>query len=161
MEKQHNGMHIQRNMQPKRNYDYPASVKRIWNAQEMKSQIKVNGKWKINPEYLHQWRKKHPNYERERYRTNRDRRLAINKRWHKRNREKVNKLAKEYIQRNPEKLKAHNFVITNNLPLNAECEFCGSTKKLQRHHPDYDEPAIYVTCCIKCHMWIEGRTDIP
>ena len=40
-------------------------------------------------------------------------------------------------------------------PIAKKCEFCGRTKNLQRHHPDYNYPEIFVTCCKECHIWIE------
>lgn len=38
--------------------------------------------------------------------------------------------------------------------LGKECEFCGVTEKLVRHHFDYLLPTITVTCCNSCHKWI-------
>lgn len=44
------------------------------------------------------------------------------------------------------------------MPLAKECELCPEDDKCQdnlgRHHPDYDEPWIYVTLCLKCHKGI-------
>jgi|GEM_PF-4039154 hypothetical protein len=44
-------------------------------------------------------------------------------------------------------------------PLAKRCEFCGSFKKLEHHHPDYDNPDIYVTACKKCHDWIRKKLE--
>jgi hypothetical protein len=43
--------------------------------------------------------------------------------------------------------------IAEKLPIAKECEFCGSTENLGRHHPDYRYPEIYVTSCAGCHKW--------
>jgi len=39
-------------------------------------------------------------------------------------------------------------------PLANICEFCGINEGLIRHHPEYDMPEVYVTCCRRCHWWI-------
>lgn len=70
-------------------------------------------------------------------------------RYEKMNREKRNEKERDYRKKYPEKIKAHN--IANKLLLKKECEICGSTRKLERHHPDYSKPSEFVTLCKKCH----------
>jgi hypothetical protein len=49
----------------------------------------------------------------------------------------------------------------------AYCELCPEDDKLpatQKHHPDYNYPAIFVSCCTKCHVYADNRIlncDIP
>ena len=45
------------------------------------------------------------------------------------------------------------------LKIGPDCEFCGDTKSLVLHHPDYCYPLITVTCCKSCHKWIHN--DLP
>lgn len=44
------------------------------------------------------------------------------------------------------------------IPLGSECELCPEddvkTEDLERHHPDYSYPEIFVTCCSQCHKWL-------
>lgn len=42
----------------------------------------------------------------------------------------------------------------NQIQLEPACEFCGSTKNLERHHPDYLEPLIVLTTCKTCHSYL-------
>lgn len=43
------------------------------------------------------------------------------------------------------------------IPLGNECELCGSSKFLERHHPDYAEPLLIVTLCRSCHKIVHMR----
>jgi len=45
------------------------------------------------------------------------------------------------------------------LPLGELCEFCDEINGLVRHHPDYNLPEIYVTCCFECHKWVHLSQD--
>lgn len=58
--------------------------------------------------------------------------------------------------KHPEYKKIQN--IAQKYPKLKQCEFCPRTKKLERHHPDYDYPDIFATCCRECHIWI--RADV-
>ena len=51
---------------------------------------------------------------------------------------------------------------TRKIPTGSECEFCGSTKSLVRHHLDYNYFHIIVTCCKRCHYWLheEEKHDV-
>jgi len=35
--------------------------------------------------------------------------------------------------------------------IDSNCNFCGSTNNLEKHHPDYSKPSWVVTLCRKCH----------
>lgn len=37
------------------------------------------------------------------------------------------------------------------IPHKENCEHCGSTKFLQKHHKDYDKPLEVITLCSNCH----------
>lgn len=43
------------------------------------------------------------------------------------------------------------------IPLKDKCENCGSTEKLERHHPDYSKPLEVQTLCINCHKKIHRK----
>lgn len=84
------------------------------------------------------------------------------RKWRERNKEKLNQYFRNWKKDNPKKYKAHYYISNNKhkFPLNKECELCPEddikTENLERHHPDYDYPEIYVTVCDKCHQWIHG-----
>lgn len=80
-------------------------------------------------------------YQKASYRKNREHRLEYHKEWNK---------------NNPHKIKAHNEA--RKIPLASECEFCGSTRNLQRHHFDYEFPQLFVTCCTRCHYYADRTT---
>jgi len=74
------------------------------------------------------------------------------KEWRRQYREAENKLQR---MRNPLGKKQRRCEkIAEKLPLGEFCEFCGKVEGLLRHHPDYNLPEIYVTCCCKCHKWL-------
>lgn len=42
-------------------------------------------------------------------------------------------------------------------PTLTQCEVCGSTERLHRHHPDYSKPEEIVVVCIHCHAKLDMR----
>ena len=42
-------------------------------------------------------------------------------------------------------------------PILKECQDCGATKKLQRHHPDYNKPDLFKVLCGPCHAKADQR----
>ena len=92
--------------------------------------------------YNVKWANENKEHVRERQRENQ-------RKWQNENREYYNKRAR-----------AENYVHYHKreLPLARECELCPEddkrTDKLQRHHPDYDYPTIYVTVCPQCQKAI-------
>ena len=46
------------------------------------------------------------------------------------------------------RVRANQQVVMNS---NQKCELCGSQKKIQKHHPDYDKPLDIIFLCEKCH----------
>lgn len=85
-------------------------------------------------------------------------------------RERAGKHNSEYVQewyaKHPKirKVNVKMIGLREKLPLADFCEVCppddlrGAT---QRHHPDYDFPLIYVSCCNSCHthMNLERSSD--
>jgi len=51
--------------------------------------------------------------------------------------------------------------IAQKVPLKESCEWCGSTKLLQRHHEDYDKPLEIITLCSDCHGKTRKNKSIP
>jgi len=41
--------------------------------------------------------------------------------------------------------------------LDASCSVCGSTERLERHHPDYSQPLKIVALCVQCHKDLHRR----
>lgn len=62
---------------------------------------------------------------------------------------------KKYYKENPEKVKAK--ALAQKIPLAKFCELCPENDKrraTRRHHPDYDEPEMFVSVCSGCHGWL-------
>ena len=74
------------------------------------------------------------------------------KNWRLRNKEHKRTYLKNW--RTYQKNKAHR-IVDRKSALNSQCEFCGSTNDLEGHHPDYQYPEIFVTCCKSCHTWLD------
>jgi len=65
---------------------------------------------------------------------------------------------KKYRAKNRKREIAHNWVARHG-KLAGIYEFCGPTiEKLQTHHPDYNYPHIFVTCCQRCHSYADRST---
>lgn len=118
-------------------------------------------------QYKHDWymknRDKALKESAERQKHNPNHMQAVRK-WQRKNRGKCAEIQRRYYQNHkterlekyrlkrllePEKAHAHD--VARRIPLADKCEFCPSTEKLQRHHPDYSEPYIIVTACKDCH----------
>jgi hypothetical protein len=41
----------------------------------------------------------------------------------------------------------------------SNCEHCGTTEKLQMHHPDYSKPLEFLTLCKDCHEKLHAELD--
>lgn len=64
-----------------------------------------------------------------------------------------NKAHQRYKKRNPAKYLARLQAYVHRKELRgSECEGCGSDKRLEMHHPDYDKPTLVVTLCRICHV---------
>jgi hypothetical protein len=51
----------------------------------------------------------------------------------------------------------HKYMRKHKVPYPVHCEQCGSKRKVQLHHLDYDQPLFYQALCVKrCH----GPADV-
>lgn len=57
--------------------------------------------------------------------------------------------------KHPEKKKARDKA--RSIPLNFNCEYCGATGNLHRHHSDYSRPLDVVTLCVTCHEAVHHK----
>jgi len=55
----------------------------------------------------------------------------------------------KWRKKNLEKTKA--YALSQRVPTGKECERCGGTGRLHRHHPDYSKPLEIITLCVPCH----------
>jgi len=74
----------------------------------------------------------------------------LTKVWEIRHPKYHNEKAKLYYKNNPTKIKARRYAVRNIKDVGL-CQNCGSTVKLERHHPDYSNPAVIIPLCQKCH----------
>jgi len=58
---------------------------------------------------------------------------------------------KEWNRRNRGKRKAHLLVSRKIKNKHKFCSKCGSTNRVEAHHPDYKRPLLVVWLCSKCH----------
>ena len=62
--------------------------------------------------------------------------------------------------RRPEQWRAQ--LQAERIPLAEFCETCPEDdirRATQRHHPDYNFPKIFISCCASCHHFIEKGVD--
>jgi hypothetical protein len=69
----------------------------------------------------------------------------------------INERQRKYYKKHPEQLVTRRLVMEKKLPIKTNCEVCGSTEKLQRHHPDYSQPFLTTTLCYICHCKTHGK----
>ena len=123
----------------------------------MKARIKVDGRWKTNPEYSRDYYRKHrqekSSYQRKWREEHRQQFLDTVKAY----RAKHNQNVRLWKQNNPEKRKAQSLMSNNptKFPLDSQCEFCSGTEKLEHGHIDYELPEIYLTVCHQCNVWMD------
>lgn len=115
------------------------------------------------------WRKKFgKEFEKRRYKKNKDKRSLSRKKYYLKNKEKVLRKSKEYRQKNKEKYKTYQKkYYQNNKEKNRErrfanyykeilkkskCEKCGSKENLEFHHLNYKRKTFDVMIlCMNCH----------
>lgn len=101
--------------------------------------------------------------DRARYRRDKAKRRAAMDAYHAANRERVNGIKRQYIERNPEKRKAHLVVasaLRSGRLVKQPCEECGSTVRVHGHHDDYSKPLEVRWLCPQHHaeLHLEGET---
>lgn len=122
--------------------------------------IKLDGKESKDKDYLSKkaWREQNKNKDFESkkkwLKSNSEKRKQVCREWDKRNPEKRREMQKRTALRNPEKIKTRNKA--RYLKKDSKCMFCGSTERLQKHHPDYSRPELIITLCFKCHRKIHN-----
>ena len=106
-------------------------------------------------------------YQKEYYQENKEHMDSRNKEWVENNRERSNSIKSKYKQtkkgkqtdvRTREKNKKHitarnkiNYLINSGKIERGVCAICGSTKDVDAHHEDYDEPYFIIWLCKKHH----------
>jgi len=95
---------------------------------------------------------------------------AYQRAWYQRNADKVRGWVNRYRAANIEKIqaydrargyrgkkpqqKAHN--AARNIKAEV-CMYCGSTEKIEKHHPDYTQPRWIVPLCRRCHRTLHRK----
>jgi len=110
-------------------------------------------------EYMKQWIDQHPEYNAQRKQWRHEHPEQVRSWSHKESEEaKKQRLLGQakWREENAERVKLYTYIHDHeeDYPLAEACEFCGDKERLVRHHPDYDHPEIYVTCCSMCHQWV-------
>jgi hypothetical protein len=113
-----------------------------------------------NPRYNYEWFLRHLDAKmrkKEKARSSEGREYQRNymKQWYPNHTESY----RQYKQLNRQKVNAEAFARRHS-SLSSQCELCGSTENLERHHPDYSEPTITVTVCRLCHTFIHRGEQI-
>ena len=69
---------------------------------------------------------------------------------------------REYPERVAAKNAAQRAVASGKIKRKDRCELCGVGGRLEKHHPDYDQPLLVVFLCSACHKAVHyGRAEIP
>lgn len=127
------------------------------------------------------WRQQNPDkvaeYKR-RYRFNHPEKVKkMNSIYKFRNRQKIREQTKRYRERHQEEKAQYNKLwnllnitkrnaeaLVKGIPMGSICELCPeddvTTEGLQRHHPDYAYPEIFVTVCPSCHKYAERNLEV-
>ena len=124
--------------------EHPNEVK------EEKKRYRQNHPTVYDSDYQKKWRKEHPNYLKD---------------WKEENIGTFKEYRKKWAQEHPASRAHHKLYLfiykhPELYPLADACELCPEnpeTQDLMHHHPDYDYPEIYVTCCKICHVWIHKK----
>lgn len=74
------------------------------------------------------------------------------------------KAERNYRERHPEKALAHNIFRSararGDIQRPAHCRMCGSTEKIEAHHPNYSKPLFVLWLCEKCHKLVHREKRI-
>lgn len=76
----------------------------------------------------------------------------IIKKWQDKNKEKLNANFKRYYSINKNKHYARR--LAGDIGKDDKCNNCGSTERLEKHHPDYNSPKFIITLCKPCHWQV-------
>lgn len=100
-------------------------------------------KYRQTPEYKRK-RREYEKRRRQRPEFKEKERIRNRKRW----KTQPTRRAKTYVKKKGQKI-----------PIHKQCEFCPSTGHLERHHPDYNYPDIFVTVCSECHWYVHQSQE--
>ncbi len=121
------------------------------NIQSKEYYQKNKERYKIYNKGYYEKNKEHVKIQAKIYReNNKDKILVRGKEHYKKNKEKYKEYYREYRRKYPERVKAHQAV--QYLPVGNDCEICGSTRYLCKHHDDYSKPLEYRTVCVSCNV---------
>lgn len=109
-------------------------------------------------ERMRREREQHPERVRKRdreryYRDRKKRRVAMDN-YSREHPESVAQTKRQWIERNPEKRKAHvalGNAVRDGRVVKGACEVCGSTQRVHGHHDDYDKPLEVRWLCPSHH----------
>ena len=77
----------------------------------------------------------------------------------KKNRKIINMRRKKYYKNNKIQVLSQDKAYRK-ISLDLNCLFCNTTKNLQRHHPNYNEPLRINTLCSQCHYNIHHHIKV-
>lgn len=126
-----------------------------------------NKKWReTHPEYCkakrEAFRQEHPNYRREHRLSDAEYSRKYKATHREKRREQELKGSLAWNHRNPEKVRARNTAA--DIPMEKFCELCPKDDSridgLERHHPDYEYPTLFVTVCRDCHLYAEEKREV-
>jgi len=80
---------------------------------------------------------------------NAERDLTNHRKWQQNNRDICAEYSREFYHLHREEQLAR--LAAYKYPMNKNCEVCGATEKLERHHPNYSKPYYFETLCKRCH----------
>jgi len=89
-----------------------------------------------------EWKEAHPNYGKEYYANNKEKYAE----WEKRRRQKRHYLANAAVYRS----------IQRGEIVRKPCESCGTSKRVEAHHEDYNKPLEVIWLCLSCHKKLHG-----
>jgi len=102
-----------------------------------------------------EWKKRHPEKQREYYLKNREKKLDAVKRWMKNNRERWNNYCKQYLRTHcVTTVNGRIFGLKRPYPENG-CELCNKVAKLHYHHYDDSNLMKGIWLCPSCHIFVE------
>lgn len=108
-------------------------------------------------QYREEHKEEHVIYCRKWNETHRENRQQSGKKYYLENKEKLSLYQQNYKIKHPEVRKAHQ-IANQYCKIGDCCELCPEddvrTENLVKHHPDYDFPEMFITCCQSCHLWI-------
>lgn len=97
-------------------------------------------------------------YARNYYLKNREKKRKYYRNYYREHRDKI--LQRQYHRFNSPKERKRNQVrayADRHSSLGESCEKCGTKEGLERHHPSYDKPLVFLTLCHSCHRRLHQK----